>query len=132
MQLFALPCYTCTTRENATPRREPILLPEEIIPWLVERGLFPIDAEDELKEYWDHMESREVPHKGAAGMHPLFLWGDDAQCTEQDKLCVVSMGRVLESGKNALHYCWPLFVYQHAAGPTFNVMRSDTCMLPQR
>ena len=101
-------------------RSEPILLPEDIIPWLVERGLFPVDddADQEVRDYWEHMGSRQIPDKGAAGMHPLYLWGDDAQCTQQDKLCAVSCGRVLETGKNALHYCWPLFVYQHVPGPT--------------
>ena len=101
------------------PRSQPLVLPHEIIPWLVERGVFPVgpEAEEEVTQYWSHMDKMGTPRNGASHQHvPLYLWGDDAQFTEnQDKLCAVSFGRTLESGKNSLIFCWPLFLYHHAA-----------------
>ena len=95
-----------------------MVLPDALIPWLVERGAFPVgeDAEVEVAEYWQHMSNMGIPFRGATSRHiPLWLWGDDAQFTEttQDKLVTISFGRVLETGTNALLVCWPICVYQH-------------------
>ena len=96
------------------------MLPDQIVPWLVKHGVFDVgpDAEEARREYWAHMDKMGVPRHGASDLHfPLYLWGDDAQFTEtqQDKLTAVSFGSSLESGKNSLLFCWPLFVYHHAS-----------------
>ena len=102
-------------------RSQPLVLPHDIIPWLVEHGVFPtgIEAEDEVAKYWQHIESMGLPTHGASHKHvPLYVWGDDAQFTENnDKLVCVSFGRSLETGKNSLIFCWPLFVFHHVPWP---------------
>ena len=65
-------------------------------------------------EFWAHLERVGVPtHNATADHAPLYLWGDDAEFTEhhQDKLVVISMGRVLEKRRHCLRYCWPICVY---------------------
>ena len=97
----------------------PILLPDQLIPWLVEKGVFPVDQVQEkaTAKYWEHLQEVGVPTHGASSEHvPLYLWGDDAEFTEHhgDKLVVISMGRALEGRKHALLYCWPLTVFVQA------------------
>ena len=94
----------------------PVLLPHELIPWLVDNGVFLVDQEAERAnaEFWQHCERVGMPTHNATHAHaPLYLWGDDAEFTEhhQDKLVVISMGRLVETRRHALRYCWPLCVY---------------------
>ena len=99
-------------------RKMPILLPHELIPWLVQHNVFPFDGEADA-EFWEHLLKVGTPTHGATPAHvSLYIWGDDAEFTEhhQDKLVVVSMGRVLETRRHALRYCWPLFNYVTVSG----------------
>ncbi|CAE7222271.1 unnamed protein product, partial [Symbiodinium pilosum] len=82
-------------------RQLPVLLPHELVPWLVEQGVFPVDEESDAAhaEFWEHLQKVGTPTHNATANHvPLYIWGDDAEFTEhhQDKLVVISIGRVLE------------------------------------
>ena len=103
----------------ATVRQLPMLLPHELLPWLVQQSVFPIDDQEykHIAYYWQHLRKMGIDTHGARDEHiPLYLWGDDAQVTETsaEKLCVVAFGRVLESTKDALLTVWPLFLYRQA------------------
>ncbi|CAE7881203.1 unnamed protein product [Symbiodinium necroappetens] len=98
-------------------RALPLALPHEVLPWLVQRGIFPVDDSAEIVRFWTHARSTGMATGGATDFHiPLWIWGDDAKFTEthQDKLVVVAFGRLLETSKNALKTVWPLFTYQQA------------------
>ena len=95
------------------------MLPHQLLPWLVDNGIMPVDdtACREVADFWSHARNVGMPTSGATAVHiPLYLWGDDAQFTQthQDKLVAVAFGRVLETSKNALQTVWPLFLYQQA------------------
>ncbi|CAE7333803.1 unnamed protein product [Symbiodinium sp. CCMP2592] len=99
-----------------TKKQLPVLLPHELLPWLVKHGALPVDetASAAVSQFWAHARDVGMPLNGATDDHiPLYLWGDDAQFTEnQDKLVAVAMGRVLETCKDARLTVWPLFVFQ--------------------
>ena len=100
-----------------------MLLPHELVPWLVEQGVFPVDEESDAAhaEFWEHLQKVGTPTHNATANHvPLYIWGDDAEFTEhhQDKLVVISIGRVLEQRRHSLRYCWPLCVYIAVSWPT--------------
>ena len=73
-----------------------------------------------VSKFWAHARDVGMPINGATDLHiPLYLWGDDAQFTEnQDKLVTVAMGRVLETSKDARLTVWPLFVFQQVRSST--------------
>ena len=101
-------------------RPMPILLPHQLLPWLVENGICPTTSEtyEEIAAFWAHLRARGVPTHGASDQHiPLYIWGDDAQFTKahQDKAVVVAMGCVLSSESDAMAAVWPLLMYQQAS-----------------
>ncbi|CAE7939447.1 unnamed protein product [Symbiodinium necroappetens] len=99
-----------------TRRQLPLLLPHELLPWLVKHGALPVDepASAAVSKFWAHARDVGMPVNGATDLHiPLYMWGADAQFTEnQDKLVAVAMGRVLETSKDARLTVWPLFTFQ--------------------
>ncbi|CAE7910895.1 unnamed protein product, partial [Symbiodinium necroappetens] len=116
-----------------TKKKLPVVLPHQLLPWLVENGFLPVDDDacHEVASYWSHARSVGLAASGQTDAHiPLYLWGDDAQFTQthQDKLVAVAFGRVLETCKNALRTVWPLFLYQQAysVGPgTLNTFMDE-------
>ena len=120
MTLYGL--FAALHIEACNPRTLPVVLPHELFPWLVQRGLFDLSDSTEIVRFWTHARSAGLPTGGATDFHiPLWIWGDDAKFTEthQDKLVVVAFGRLLETSKNALKTVWPLFTYQQV-GETSN------------
>ncbi|CAE6914749.1 unnamed protein product [Symbiodinium sp. CCMP2456] len=112
-------------------RTLPVALPHEVLPWLVQRGIFPLDDSAEIVRFWTHARSVGLPTGGATDFHiPLWIWGDDAKFTEthQDKLVVVAFGRLLETSKNALKTVWPLFTYQQVV-KSFNILFEEGVMV---
>ena len=97
----------------------PILLPHQLLVWLIENGVCPTTSEtyEEIAAFWAHLRARGVPTCDASDQHiPLYIWGDDGQFTKthQDKLVVVAMGRVLETASDAMAAVWPILMYQQA------------------
>ena len=54
-----LPCY---------PRSMPVVLPTDLITWLLEKNLFPQIKFEELKRFWAHARAHQVPWLDAARM----------------------------------------------------------------
>ena len=92
-------------------RQHPFVLPHQLIPYVVEKQLFKIPSNRQLKRYWQHMRGGDVDLGNISpdNTHiPLWLWADEAQCTEQSSIMVVAMGSILDSRKYSLDFCFPL------------------------
>ena len=105
-------------------RRFPVILPHELLPWLMRNGAFPRISCSDLSNYWDHISARRIPVGEVVSdemknkCHPLYIWGDDAQYNEQhEKLIVVVLGHVLDPNTYSIQCCWPLFCIREAAWP---------------
>ena len=98
----------------------PVILPHKLVPWMLEHGLYPMDAMDtnHVSTYWNHLGSRlpwacEHIRKRGTNYQPFWLWGDDAQYNEAcDKLVTCCMGSVLDDRSSAICTVWPLFCYR--------------------
>ena len=79
----------------------PVILPHELLPWLMRNGAFPKVSCSDLASYWDHIDARSIPVGEVVNdeiktkCHPLYIWGDDAQYNAQhEKVIVVVLGHV--------------------------------------
>lgn len=85
---------------------------------MLEMGIYPLEENQDVSQYWNHLASRvgwASEHVRMHGPHfrPLWIWGDDAQYNEaNDKIVTVSMGAVLDSRCDAISTVWPLFSYR--------------------
>ena len=89
---------------------------------MLEHDLFPDEAMDEtrVKEYWKHLESTKLAwacqhvDRYGYGFVPLFLWGDDAQFSEdrKEKIATMAIGAVLDDRRSSIGTIWPLCVFQ--------------------
>ena len=97
-------------------RKLPVVLPHELINWLVEKDAMPEIRTQDTAYYWQHMAQHAdwaKPCKDWRETHPLFLWGDDAVYNKQrDKVVAVALGFVLDERKSSLHTLFPLFTYK--------------------
>ena len=101
-------------------RRLPVILPHELLPWLLRQNAFAEVHGSDLATYWGHFRDK-VPWGHAADgleerIHPLYLWGDDAVFNEgSEKLLVIAMGHQLDIRKNSLESVWPLCCVRDAS-----------------
>ena len=102
----------------------PVILPHELLPWLMRNGAFPKVSCSDLASYWDHIDARSIPVGEVVNdeiktkCHPLYIWGDDAQYNAQhEKVIVVVLGHVLDPNTYSLQCCWPLFCIREATWP---------------
>ena len=78
--------------ENLACRSMPVILPHELIPWLLRHGLHPTIPDHSTIEYWNHIGEPE--HSDA---NPLWIWGDGSQYLESgESITVVCFGMVLQ------------------------------------
>ena len=91
-----------------------MVLPGQLISWLVEKDIWPGHElpETACHKFWIH--AREHGQQWADDVdprtHPLYLWGDDAQYDEKgSKLIVVVLGHCLDEQSSSLLSCFPLF-----------------------
>ena len=94
----------------------PVVLPHRLLPWLVRSRVFPEIAEDEVKQFWQHLRDVGCSYARTSSeplAHPCWLWGDDCVYNELgQKLVVVCMGAILDTRTLSWECCWPLFVYR--------------------
>lgn len=97
-----------------------MILPHELLPWLLRQNAFAEVHGSDLATYWGHFRDK-VPWGHAADgleerIHPLYLWGDDAVFNEgSEKLLVIAMGHQLDIRKNSLESVWPLCCVRDAS-----------------
>lgn len=103
--------------ENLACRSMPVILPHELIPWLLRHGLHPTIPDHSTIEYWNHIGEPE--HSDA---NPLWIWGDGSQYLESgESITVVCFGMVLQRQleKTTVKRCFPIFLYREEATQLF-------------
>lgn len=88
-----------------------MVLPHNLFPWLIRRGLWPSIPEKHTATYWVHMKENSFQHD----VVPMWLWGDDAQYLESgEQITVVCCGLLLQNDteKTTVKRCFPLFLYR--------------------
>lgn len=91
-------------------RRMPLLLPSELFPWMIQRGIFPEISKEAISKYWKHMKACKSPIGDmSTGDHlPVYVWGDGAQYTESgESIMVFSCGIVVDEKRTNI---FPLFM----------------------
>lgn len=97
-------------------RKMPVVLPEHLFPWLLERNHLP--SSDEISSYWSHMSEQSIEWvtqvvETGASFVPVYIWGDDAVYNERnEKLVSVVCGSWLDSRKDSKDTVFPLFSYR--------------------
>ena len=94
-------------------RQMPYVMPEEIIPWLMDRKLWPSTPERKIKRYWNHLQ--EVNSEIAAASpdcshHPVWIWGDAANYNKDQNVIVICFGSVLDDETDSIKKCFPLVI----------------------
>lgn len=87
--------------------------PHVLLPWLLDRGLFPNISKVETEKYWDHLSQVGSPLANASRSKthiPLWLWGDAANYINDENLMVFCVGHVLDDQKNSIKKCFPIVV----------------------
>ena len=108
-------------------RRLPVILPHELLPWLLRQNAFAEVHGSDLATYWGHFRNKVPWGRAADGLeeriHPLYLWGDDAVFNEgSEKLLVIAMGHQLDNRKNSLESVWPLCCVRDASQHLLAIM----------
>ncbi|CAE7556716.1 Kcnh2 [Symbiodinium sp. CCMP2592] len=81
----------------------------------------------ETAAYWSHMREHSEwgrDHPGSNRHHPLFLYGDDAQFSQQEKLTVVYCGFCLDARKNSMCVHLPLFIIRCSLSAGFETLQA--------
>ena len=89
----------------------PYITPEDIIPWLMDCGLWPDTPERKIKRYWNHLrdvgsELADISPQGTH--HPLWIWGDAANYSKDQNIIVICFGSVLDDATDSIQKCFPL------------------------
>lgn len=96
----------------------PYITPEDIIPWLLERGLWPETPERKIKRYWNHLRDvgSELADISPQGIHhPLWIWGDAANYSKDQNIIVICFGSVLDDATDSIQKCFPLVLCREDA-----------------
>ena len=92
-------------------RRHPFVLPHDVVPFLVEKNLWPQHKARQLHRYWTHLRDGDanLGNISPDNSHiPLWFWADEAECNEQTSVLVVAMGCILDNRSYSLDFCFPL------------------------
>lgn len=89
----------------------PYLIPEELIPWLMDRDLWPDVPSRKISRYWRHLqevESELCDLSPGCEHHPLWVWGDAANYSKDKNIIVICFGSVLDDSTDSIKKCFPL------------------------
>ena len=99
-------------------RSMPFILPEDIIPWLMDRKLWPEIPERKIKRFWNHLKDVKSDVAGASPNgthHPLWIWGDAANYIKDQNVIVICFGSVLHDETDSVKKCFPLVLLREEA-----------------
>ena len=91
----------------------PYVSPDEIIPWLMDRKLWPEIPDRKIKRYWNHLKEvkAEIADVSTTGSHhPLWVWGDAANYSKDQNIIVICFGSVLDDETDSIKKCFPLIL----------------------
>ena len=92
-------------------RQMPHIIPEEIIPWLMDRNLWPDIPKRKITRYWNHLcdVRSEIANVSPDGSHhPLWIWADAANYIKDQNIIVICFGSVLDDETDSIKKCFPL------------------------
>jgi len=91
-------------------KQMPYIIPEEIIPWLMDRNLWPETPTRKITRYWNHLRDvkSELSDVSDGTHHPLWIWADAANYIKDQNILVVCFGSVLDDETNSINKCFPL------------------------
>ena len=119
---------TLRTRCNSYPRKLPVILPHELIPHvLAHQHLDLQQLTTEAAAYWTHMREHSgwaQNHPGTNRHQPLFLYGDDARFSQNEKLTVVYCGFCLDSRTHSMCVHLPLFIIRCSLSVGFETLQA--------
>jgi hypothetical protein len=99
-------------------RPMPYILPEDLLPWLITRGVFPAIPERKIRRYWLHLQDVQSDLASVSpnsDHHPLWIWGDAANYAKDQNIIVISMGSVLDDETDSVKSCFPLMLCREEA-----------------
>lgn len=94
-------------------RKMPCTLPSDLLPFLIEHGLFPEVPLRQRKRYWNHLRecsspmAQQIPSND---LLPLFLWADAANYWKDESVLAICIGCTLDDRKNSLETHFPLVI----------------------
>ena len=91
-------------------RQMPHIIPEEIIPWLMDRNLWPDIPKRKITRYWNHLcdVRSEIANVSPDGSHhPLWIWADAANYIKDQNIIVICFGSVLDDETDSIKKCSP-------------------------
>jgi len=91
----------------------PYISPEDIIPWLMARDLWPATPQRKIKRFWNHLQEVQSDIAGASPQgnhHPLWIWGDAANYNKDQNVIVICFGSVLDDATDSIKKCFPLAI----------------------
>jgi len=91
----------------------PYICPDEIIPWLMYRKLWPEIPDRKIKRYWNHLKEvkAEIADVSPNGIHhPLWVWGDAANYSKDQNIIVICFGSVLDDETDSIKKCFPVIL----------------------
>lgn len=91
----------------------PYCCPADLLPWLIDRDLWPHVPDRKIKRYWNHMRSvgSEISDVSpACEHHPLWIWGDAANYSKDLSIITISIGSVLDDRKDSITKCFPILL----------------------
>ena len=99
-------------------RKMPLVLPENLFPWILKHKPQVLPSADAVSSYWRHMSQRNLPWVAQVletGRYPIpiYLWGDDAVYNERnEKIVAVVCGSWMDDRKDSKDTVFPLFTYR--------------------
>ena len=101
-------------------RPMPCLLPEVLLPWLIERGIFGDIKDNEVRRYWQHHRSAKTCLAHVCETDdaiPIWLWGDAAQYNaKNESVVVLCCGCILDQRKASVSTCFPFVILREDPG----------------
>ncbi|CAL1167644.1 unnamed protein product [Cladocopium goreaui] len=94
-------------------KQMPYISPEDIIPWLMARDLWPATPQRKIKRFWNHLQEVQSDIAGASPQgnhHPLWIWGDAANYNKDQNVIVICFGSVLDDATDSIKKCFPLVI----------------------
>ena len=97
-------------KQQQPARNMPVLLPDILFPWMMQRGIWPEITPESAQQYWRHLSDvgSELGSMSDGSHLPIYLWGDGAQYTESgESMLVFCCGIVIDPQRSNI---FPLFM----------------------
>lgn len=104
-------CMKLSRWTIAVMRSMPFCRPDHLLPWLIDRNIWPDIPNRKIKRYWNHMKNvgSEIGDVSPAGdHHPIWIWGDAANYAKDHNIITICIGSVLDDRTDSITKCFPI------------------------